>query len=79
MAFTTLTEDEEKELYRLQRYYWQEAIRCEQSKAYLAGCIMLGSTLEALRSLMVNCHDGEAERTGKILKNKKKPKPLLSS
>lgn len=43
MPFTTLRDEEEKELYRLSRFYWQEAIRCEESKAYLAGCVMLGS------------------------------------
>ena len=46
MPFTTLSDAEEKELYRLQRFYWQEAKRCEQTEAYLAGCVMLGSALE---------------------------------
>ena len=27
MPFTTLTDAEEKELYRLQRFYWKEALR----------------------------------------------------
>jgi hypothetical protein len=74
MPFTTLSEDEEKELYRLQRFYWREAIRCEKAKA---GCVTLGSALETLLILMINCHDDEADRTGKVLKVKGKPKPLL--
>jgi hypothetical protein len=48
MPFTTLTDDQEKELYRLQRLYWREALRCEDSKAYLAGCVVVGSALETL-------------------------------
>jgi hypothetical protein len=29
----TLNDDKEKELYRLQRFYWKEAVRCEEAKA----------------------------------------------
>jgi hypothetical protein len=36
MPFTALTDEGEKELYRLQRLYWR-ALRCEEAKAYLAG------------------------------------------
>ena len=38
-------DEEEKERFRLQRFYWKEAIRCQDAKAYLAGCVMLGSAL----------------------------------
>jgi hypothetical protein len=77
MPFTTLTDEEEKELYRLQRLYWREALRCEESRAYLAGCVMLGSALETLLILMVNCYSDEADQTGKVPTTKAKPKPLL--
>ena len=62
MTFTTLTDEEKKELYRLNRFYWKEARRCERAKAYLAGCVMLGSALETLLILMINCHSDEAEQ-----------------
>jgi hypothetical protein len=77
MPFTTLTDEEEKELYRLQRFYWKEALRCEEAKAYLAGCVMLGSALETLLIQMINCHADEADQTGKVPTIKGKPKPLL--
>jgi hypothetical protein len=77
MPFTTLTDDEEKELYRLSRFYWKEARRCEKAKAHLAGCVMLGSALETLLILMINIYSDEAEQTGKIPTKKGKPKPLL--
>jgi hypothetical protein len=76
-GFTTLTDAEEKELYRLQRFYWQEALRCEEAKAYLAGCVMLGTALETLLILMVNCYSDKAARTGKVPMKKGNPKPLL--
>jgi hypothetical protein len=77
MPFTTLTDEEEKELYRLQRFHWQEALRCQESKAYLAGCVMLGSALEALLILMVNVFPDEAEKTGQVPMGKSQPKALL--
>ena len=77
MTFTTLTDEEEKELYRLQRLYWREALRCEEAKAYLAGCVMLGSALETLLILMINIYADEAEQTEKAPRTKGKPKPLL--
>jgi hypothetical protein len=77
MPFKTLTEDEEKELWRLNRFYWKEAERCEKAKAYLAGCVMLGSALENILILMISLYDTDAERTGKVPKKNAKPKPLL--
>jgi hypothetical protein len=78
MTFTTLTDEEEKEVLRLNRFYWQEALRCEKAKAHLAGCVMLGSAFENLLILMINVFPDEAERTGKIPIKKGKPKPLLA-
>ena len=31
MPFTTLTDEDEKEFYRLNQFYWKEALRCEKS------------------------------------------------
>lgn len=77
MPFTTLTNEEEKELHRLSQFYWREALRCEAAKAHLAGCVMLGSALEALLILMVNIYSDEAERTSQLPMKNGKPKPLL--
>jgi hypothetical protein len=48
MTFTTLNDEQERELYRLSRPYWKEALRCEEAKAFLAGSVRLGSALETL-------------------------------
>jgi hypothetical protein len=77
MTITPLTDAEQKELGRLQRLYWKEAIRCEEAKAYLAGCVMLGSALETVLILMIDVYSEEAERTGKVPISKGRPKPLL--
>jgi hypothetical protein len=77
MPFATLTAEEEKELYRLQRFYWKEALRCEEAKAYLAGCVMLGSALETLLIQMINCYPEEAEQTGKLPRDSRKRRKLL--
>ena len=78
--FRTLSDEEEQEFWRLYRLYGSEAQRCEKARAYLAGCVMLGSALEALLILMVNVYDEEAAATGIVPmkgKNIKTPKPLL--
>jgi hypothetical protein len=77
MTITPLTDEEQKELSRLQLFYWKEAIRCEKAKAYLAGCVMLGSALEALLMNMIDLYADEVEKTGKIPVSKSKVKPLL--
>jgi hypothetical protein len=76
-SLTPLTDEEEKEFYRLHSYYWREALRCEKARAYLAGCIMLGSALETLLILMVNVYPEEAGQTGKTPTKKGKQKPLI--
>lgn len=52
-------------------------MRCEEGRAYLAGCIMLGSALETLLMLMINVYPEEAEQTGKTPTKRGKPKPLI--
>ena len=76
MTFNTLTEEEEKELYRLYRLYYREARKCENAGAYLAGCIILGSALETILVLMVNIYPEEAAQTRQIPQRRKKPKAL---
>lgn len=76
MIFTTLTAEEEKELYRLYRLYYREARKCEEAGAYLAGCIILGSALETMLVLMVNIYPEEAAQTKQIPLRRKKPKAL---
>ncbi len=73
--FLLLTEEQERELYRLSRFYRKEAQRCEKAGAYLAGCVMLGSALETLLMLMVNCYAEEAMATGCV--PKRNPRPLV--
>lgn len=77
MPLTTLTNEEEKELSRLNKFYFEEVKRCESAKAYLAGCVMLGSALETLLILMINAFSEEADQTGKVPMKKGQPKPLL--
>jgi hypothetical protein len=72
------TENQEKELWRLYRFYWKEAHRCEAAKAYLAGCVMLGSALENLLILMISAHSEEIEKIETYPKKQNQPKPLLS-
>ena len=62
-----LSEDEAKDLYRITRFYWKEAGRCEESGAHLAASVFIGAALEAMLMLMVNIYDDKALATRKIL------------
>jgi hypothetical protein len=77
MPFRALTEEETTELWRLNRFYWKEAKRCEEAKAYLAGCVMLGSVLENILILMISLYAEDADKTGKVSLRNGKPKPIL--
>jgi hypothetical protein len=65
-----LAEDQTKELYRLQGFYLKEAKRCEDAKAHLAGCVMVGSAVECLLILFTNIFFEEAIASGKAPKNR---------
>jgi len=73
-----LTEDQLKELNRLQRFYWSEAKRSEAANAHLAGCVMLGSAVECLLLLFTDIYLDEALKTGETPRNRNgKMKHLL--
>jgi hypothetical protein len=78
MTIPLPTEEGERELWRLYRFYGNEAQRCENAKAYLAGCLMLGSVLETLLILMISAHSEEIETINAYPSHKKAPKPLLT-
>lgn len=65
-----LTPAQVKELYRLASFYWREAGRCENAKAYLAGCVMLGSGVECALILFTDAYFDEALKTGVFPKGK---------
>lgn len=67
-----LTEHEASDLTRLMSYYWKEAERCRKAKAYLAGCAMLASAMEAWLLFFAHCFPDDA-RNAKHAPNK----PLL--
>ena len=72
-----LTVTQQKELYRLQRFYWAEAKRCEDANAHLAGCVMVGSAVECLLVLFTDIFFEEALATGKAPNDNGKIKHLL--
>ncbi len=57
MAWFDLEEQDFNELLRLSRTYYREAVRCEGSRAHLAGCTMAGASLEGLLLTMVHIYN----------------------
>jgi hypothetical protein len=65
-----------KELWRLVDLYRAEAERCQRIGAYLAGCVMLGSALEAGLLLMAECHVKSLQASARLPRtNRGAPKP----
>jgi hypothetical protein len=59
MTDISLLDELEKETHRLATFYRREARRCHDTKAYLAGCVMLGAALEATLLVFANCYAEE--------------------
>jgi hypothetical protein len=72
-----LTEKDFNELLRLSRSYYRESVRCEDSKAYVAGCTVAGASLEAILMVMVHIYGDEVEAARLVPIMKEKSKPLL--
>jgi len=51
------------EIIRLSRQYYREAEKCREANAFLAGCIMIGSALEAMLLAFANCYPEEASNS----------------
>ncbi len=50
-----LSAEEEQEVIRLANLYKQEAEKCYNAGAYLAGCVLIGAALEAVLLSALNC------------------------
>jgi hypothetical protein len=71
-----IEEQQSKELWRLVDLYRAEAERCRQIGAYLAGCVMLGSALEAGLLLMAECQVENVGASARVPRtNRGAPKP----
>jgi hypothetical protein len=65
------------EVLRLARLYQREAERCQESKAYLAGCVMIGAAFEASLLVFANCYPEEALGSTAAPRRKRNIKPLI--
>lgn len=77
MTDISLTPQQEIETYRLIKLYRREASRCHEGKAYLAGCIMLGSALEATLLVFLHAYTDQATIFVKTHRNQLADKPLI--
>lgn len=76
MSDFDLTEEQYNEVVRLSRAYHREAHRCRDSKAYLAGCVMMGAALEASLLAFVSCYPDEVLRSTRAPAKRGAIKPL---
>jgi len=60
-------------LLKIQNFYIDEAKKCYEAKAYFAGCVMLGSVLEATLLIIVALYPEEVNTLKKFPKRGGKP------
>jgi len=65
------------EISQLVNKYYKEAKKCKKAKAYLSGCIMVGSAFESVLMLAIDCYEEEALLSNKAPKRNNSIKPLL--
>ena len=71
-----LSESVFNETLRLALQYRREAEKCQNAKAFLAGCIMMGAAFEAMLLSFANCYPAEALTSSAAPRRKGKIKPL---
>jgi len=76
MSTFELSDDMYNEVLRLARQYRREAMRCQDAKAFLAGCVMIGAAFEAILLSFANCYPEKAARSTAAPQRKKVVKPL---
>jgi alkanesulfonate monooxygenase SsuD/methylene tetrahydromethanopterin reductase-like flavin-dependent oxidoreductase (luciferase family) len=70
-------QDQDEEIPRMEKLgdimvlYRAEARRCRRSKAFLAGCVMVGAALEAALLNMAECYPEEARASAKAPRGNK--------
>lgn len=72
-----LTEEQFNELIKLGNMYRREASKCQDAKAYVAGCACTGAALEAMLMAVAHLYGEEIEAAGHAAKHKGEFKPLL--
>jgi hypothetical protein len=66
------------EVLRLARLYYGEAKKCQDAKAFLAGCVMIGAAFEALLLSFADCYPDEVMNSKVAPRANGEVKPLIN-
>jgi len=77
MSTFELSDDVFNEVIRLANQYRREAEKCQEAKAYLAGCVMIGAAFEAVLLSFANCYPEEASKATTAPRRKGAVRPVL--
>ena len=77
MSMFELSDEVHNEVIRLARLYHREAEKCQDAKAFLAGCVMIGAAFEAMLLSFVNCYPEEALKSSVAPRRKGAVRPLI--
>ena len=65
-------------LLRIHNFYIEEAKKCYETKAFFAGCVMLGSALESILLVMVAQYQKEINTLTNFPKSRGKPTAAIN-
>ncbi len=77
MSTFDISHDVFNEVLRLARQYHREAQKCEDAKAYLAGCVMVGAAFEAMLLAFMSCYSRQASKSSAAPRKGNSVKPLI--
>lgn len=76
MSTFELPEETYKRVLTLSRTYHREALKCQDGKAFLAGCVMATAALEAWLVAIANCYTDEATASAAAPRRGGKVRPI---
>jgi hypothetical protein len=76
MSDIELDDETYDEIIRLSGLYYRQAERCRESRAFLAGCVMVGAALEAMLLGFMDCYSDEAALSAEAPRRHGRTKPI---
>jgi hypothetical protein len=76
MPEVPMNDEMHEEIVRLAGVYYRQAERCRESRAFLAGCVMIGAAFEAILLGFMNCYPDEAASSQAAPRRRGRTKPI---
>jgi hypothetical protein len=76
MSEIVIDDEVHEQIMRLAGIYYRQAERCRESRAFLAGCVMIGAAFEAMLLGFMNCYPEEAASSQTAPRRRGRTRPI---